>query len=109
MLSKKKSRPIVFNGHPYRWSVVEDGVYVILVVQRSNIDGQKLEVIIRAIELQENSDASVFRPITPALVSNLMTGAMNCGWQPNDRHPPLELSLDENDELEVRRGLANNR
>jgi len=107
VLSKKNSRPIVFDEHPYRWSVAEDGEYAILAVQRSNINGQKLEVIIRAVEWDAGSGAAASRPITPALVSKIMSEAINCGWEPDQRHPPLELSLHQNNKLEVRWGLAN--
>ena len=108
MLSKKRSRPIVFNTHQYRWSVAEDGEFATIAVQRSTIDGQKLEVIVRAISWQVDTGVAAFRPITPALVSQIMAKAMDCGWEPGQRHPPLELSLNESDELLVRRGLPNN-
>ncbi len=107
MLSRKNSRPILFNDQPYRWSVAHDGEYTSLAVQHSSNDGQKLEIIIRSIEWQQDTGDGNIRPITPALVSSLMAGAIDCGWEPASRHPPLELSLDDDDQLVVRRGVPN--
>ena len=108
MLSKKGSRGITHEGQPYRWSVAPDGVYATIVVQHAEENGQRLEVNLRTHlgsgEGQESFTPEI-RPITPALVADLIGRAKALGWQPEQAAPPAELSLSEEDALTVRRGI----
>jgi len=111
MLSKKKSRPITVNDQKYRWAIAPDGEYVTLVVQHAESNGQKLEIIIKTdvnrfwLEFPNTGDLNM-RVVTPSLVSNLIEEALNLGWLPTLKNSPLELSLNEEEKLQVRRGLA---
>ncbi len=111
MLSKKKSRPITVGNEKYRWAIAPDGQWVTLVVQDHQINGQKLEIVIQVHFSQINPDtgetiALPMRIVKPALVAELIEKALQFGWQPKAAHPPLELTLQSNDELKLRRGLV---
>ncbi|MCP4106441.1 MAG: hypothetical protein GY749_13065 [Desulfobacteraceae bacterium] len=110
MLSKKRSRKINIDNEIYRWSIAPDGQWVTLVVQDENSNGQRLEIIIDTdinrmwIEFP-NTDNLNLRVIKPALVAELIRKAIKIGWKPKYSGSPLELTLDDKDELIIRRGL----
>ncbi len=100
MLSRKKSRVIVFEGQKYRWSVSGDSGYSVLVVQHTETDGQRLEIITSLVE------GPTVNAITPSFVVQTIKDALKTGWTPLQKAPPLELSLNAVGRLEIRRGLA---
>jgi ABC-type molybdate transport system ATPase subunit len=107
MLSKKSSRAVTVTDQKYRWSIAPDGQWVTLVVQDEQSNGQKLEIIIKT-DVSSNKRAPTdesMRPVKPALVADLIGKGLQIGWQPKTAHPPLELTLNDNDDLEIRRGL----
>ena len=107
MLSRKNSRAVTVADEKYRWSIAPDGQWVTLVVQDEHSNGQRLEIIIKT-DLSSNERTpghEKMRIIKPAFVAELIGKALQIGWHPKEACPPLELTLSENDDLEIRRGL----
>lgn len=100
MLPKKNSRAIEVGDESYRWAVSGDSGFNVLVVQHAAANGQRVEVI--ASTPDEGGPAS----ITPALVAQAVREAMQIGWKPKDRASPLVLTLNQKQQLEIRRGLG---
>lgn len=111
-LSKRKSRKISVDGEDYRWSPSRDSGYMVLVVQHISGKGKKLEVIISDDEniVVENGTYSIEIGdqnkliITPKLVEILIRDSIYLGWNPSEKGPPAELSLNEGT-LSIRRGI----
>jgi hypothetical protein len=107
MLSKKKSRPIVVDGEPYRWLVSPDLKHVILVIQCATSNGQVLEVLINTdvhrfwIEFPATDNLNL-RTIQPSLVSKVIGSALAFGWKPTAKSQPMKVSLGVEDKLEAR-------
>jgi hypothetical protein len=115
MLSKKRSRPIVVDQQEYRWSIADDGQYVTLAIQLLEANGQRLEAAVETdlrrywletpMNARTNTQPSKWRPVTPSLVAKIIKNGLALGWTPGRKLPPLEVSLNAGDELELRRGL----
>ncbi len=111
MLSKKRSRPIVVDQQEYQWSIADDGLYVTLAIQLPETNGQRLEAIVETdvgrywLERPMNTQPLNLRPVTPSLVAKIIKNGLALGWTPGRKAPPLEVSLNARDELEVRNGL----
>ncbi|MGH1417551.1 MAG: hypothetical protein ACRBCJ_01700 [Hyphomicrobiaceae bacterium] len=112
MLSKKSSRAITVGDDTYRWAIAPDGQWVTLVVQHAEVNGQRLEI---RIQVHFSSQAKLYAGVTnpapirvvkPALVAELIARSLEIGWLPKTARPPLELTLERNDDLKVRRGLG---
>jgi len=111
-LSNRKSRKIIVDNEPYRWSPSQDSGYMILVVQHESGKGKKLEVVISDDKniVVENGSYSIEVGdtdkliITPKLVQKIILDAIRMGWNATELGPPVELSL-ENSALIVRRGF----
>lgn len=99
MLSKKNSRIIDVEGQKYRWSVSGDSGFNVLVVQHAETNGQRLEILMPLTEESTNS------PITPASVAQATKDALEIGWTPLKKAPPLELSLNADGLRDIRLGL----
>lgn len=111
-LSKKKSRKIVVDGLEYRWSPSQDSGFMILVVQHISGKGKKVEVIIsddKNIIIENGSYSIEFGDtnkliITPRLVETIVKDSIKLGWNPIEKGPPVQLTLNDK-KLIIRRGL----
>lgn len=111
MLSKKRSRSIVVGGEEYRWSIADDGIYGTLAIQHADANGQRLEVIVQFIddgcaESGVSTRSGLIRAVTPVRIEKIIRDGLTIGWLPQRRFPPLEVTLNALDRLEVRRGLV---
>ena len=101
--SKRDSRKIVVDGDEFRWSPSQDSGYMVLVVQHSSGQGQRIEAIIsddNNLIVESGSYAIEVGTvgklmITPSLVSQVIKDARQLGWNPLENAKPLMLFLDE--------------
>ena len=76
-LAKKGTRNIDIEETSYRWVVSPDSDFMVLVVELSNSPGQRLEA-----QFEYKNKSGEETVISPALVKNIIIGALSEGWEP---------------------------
>jgi hypothetical protein len=88
-LAKKGTRRISVNGVPYRWVVSRDDGYMVLVAERADGPGQRLEAFFKYHDVHEPDGPGAFRvvgqrrSISPGVVRAVILAALALGWQPS--------------------------
>jgi hypothetical protein len=111
-LPKKKSRRIVIENETYRWIVSQDAGYISVTAQTEAGVGAKLEALLshNSPILSENNSPKVTYGgitdyiVTPGTIAQIISWALENGWQPKADGPPFEMSWE--DKPFIRRGGA---
>lgn len=87
-LPRKGSRTITVDGCDYRWVVSADSGFMLLVVERDNGTGQRMEASFGYGDRDGGQDHEV----TPAVVGRAIALALQEGWRPNGTGMPFRLA-----------------
>jgi len=88
-LSKKGTRRISVKGVPYRWVVSPNNGYMVLVAERTEDPGQRLEVFFKYYDLKVPAEPGAYRivrqrrSISSGVVRVVILAALQLGWQPS--------------------------
>jgi hypothetical protein len=100
-LASKGTRRITVDGVNYRWVVAPDDGYMVLVVERADDPGQRLEAYFKYHDLLEPAEANSsrivgqLRSISPDVVRVVLLAAMGRGWQASRKGlPPFRVDAE---------------
>ena len=88
-LARRGARRITVDGVAYRWVVSPDDGTMILVVERANGPGKRLEAVFAYDDIHEPDGPGVWRivgqrlSIRPGVVRAVILSALARGWQPS--------------------------
>ena len=91
-LASKGTRRMAVDGVAYRWVVAPDDEYMVLVVERADDPGQRLEASFRAcgqildkLRVLDNPVTTAFADVTPSNWRDSMveTGSLRVGYRPS--------------------------
>ena len=88
-LAKRGSRRITVEGVVYRWAVSPDDGFMVLVVERAEAPGQRLEAFFGYGDIREPDRAGTTRTvgqgcvIGPGVVRLVVLSALANGWRPD--------------------------
>jgi len=84
-LPRKKSRPIVVDGQPYRWGIVpRDESEALLVIERDTGGASQLRIH-GPNSLKPGYVLGPDQTLTPARVADWVRHALAAGWDPNSK------------------------
>jgi hypothetical protein len=104
-LSKKNSREINVAGQNFRWTISPKRNQIIFVAEASETRGQKIEVSIDSdihrfwVEFPNVDDLNL-KVITPKDAGSIISQALDSGWTPSDKGPPLRFEF-KNEKLRL--------
>lgn len=104
-LSQKNSREINVAGQNFRWTISPKRNQIIFVAESSEEKGQKIEVSIDSnidrywVEFPDVADLNL-KVITPKGAGNIISQALDSGWTPSDKGPPLRFEF-KNEKLVI--------
>lgn len=97
-LASRGARRITVEGVAYRWVVAPNEGYLILVVERADDPGQRLEASFNYHDVAEPAEAGSsrtvgqLRSIGPGATRSVILAALGRGWQPSRKGlPPFRL------------------
>src|SRR4051794_31712580 len=97
-LASKGTRRITVDGVAYRWVVAPDDGYMVLVVERADDPGQRLESFFKYHDVLEPAEAGSYhvvgqlRSISPGVVRVILLAALGRGWQASRQGlPPFRI------------------
>jgi hypothetical protein len=100
-LASKGSRRISVDGVGYRWVVAPDDGYMVLVVERADDPGQRLEAYSKYHDVLEPAGAGSkrivgqLRSISPGVVREILLAAQSRGWQASRKGlPPFRVNME---------------
>ena len=100
-LASKGIRRITVDGVAYRWVVAPDDGYMVLVVERADDPGQRLEAYFKYHDVLEPAGAGSYRivgqlrSISPGVVRGILLAAQGRGWQASRKGlPPFRVNAE---------------
>ena len=101
-LARKGTRKIQVDNTTYRWTVSPDDGFMRIVVEKAEVQGQRLSVQIGYNDQPSSSGESVQgQRIAPALIRRIILQAPSLGWIPEKRAKELCLRLEGGDLLHL--------
>jgi hypothetical protein len=98
VLRKKNSRIITVENVRYRWVISPNNGYCVLVVQKDEVAGSKLEVYFNTdinsfwVTFPNVADLNL-KLLKPKEVESIIRQALEQGWKPDERNNSLAYDL----------------
>jgi hypothetical protein len=97
-LASKGTRRITVEGVGYRWVVAPDDGYMVLVAERADDPGQRLEAYFKYHDILEPAGSASsrivgqLRSISPGVARSVILAALSRGWQASRKGlPPFRV------------------
>lgn len=96
MLARQGSRLITLESAVFRWAVAPDDGFIDIIAELAGVPGCRLEV---QADYEDRPDdmrlpgEPPHRIVMPALMSQILKLALESGWRPDDKGPPLRFRL----------------
>ena len=97
MLARKGSRLITIDGTQFRWTVAPDDGFIDIIAERAQEPGCRIEVQADYVDRSPDSLQPTEPPhriISPAIMSHIITCALDLGWNPQEKGQPVRFRLD---------------
>src|SRR4051812_11609673 len=101
-LARRGTRKIQVDNTAYRWVVSPDDGFMRIVIEKAEVEGQRLSVQIDYNDQPSASGKSVQgQRIAPSLIRQIILEAPCLGWTPEKRGKELFLRLEGGDLLHL--------